>query len=120
MPEIRDITVRVTSSEGVELPEWGVHSFRRNHKASAYIQSKTDMPFRVSITPKIPYVAADVASAHVYETRRRGSDRPGFFQMEDEWEDMDGGETNIMQAVCDKGNQLSICYPYRDPLQTWR
>ncbi len=89
MPEVRDITVHVTTSEGVELPEWGVHTFRRNNKTSAYIQSKTDMSFRVSITPKIPYIPKDVASAHVYQTRKRGSDRPGFFKMEDEWEDMD-------------------------------
>ena len=106
MPELRDIKVHVTSSEGVELQEWGVHSFRRNHKTSAYIQSKTDMPFRLSITPKIPYVAADVASAHVYETRRRGSDRPGFFQMEDEWEDLDGGESILMQEKTDLDTQL--------------
>lgn len=109
MPEVRDIKVHVTSSEGVELPEWGVHTFRRNHKTSAYIQSKTDMPFRVSITPKMPYIAADVASAHLYETRRRGSDRPGFFQMEDEWEDMDGGECIFTDEASDLDDQLRMC-----------
>ena len=106
MPEVRDIEVHVTSSEGVELPEWGIHTFRRSHKTSAYIQSKTDMLFRVSIKPKIPYVAADVASAHVYETRRRGSDRPGCFQMEDEWEDVDGGENMSTGDRCDLYDQL--------------
>ena len=55
MPQLRDITVRVTDSKGVELEEWAVQNLRNQHKISAYIKAKSDMPFRVSVQAKIPY-----------------------------------------------------------------
>ncbi len=94
MPEYRDITVHVTTSEGEDLPEWGVQRFRHINKTSAYIQSQTDMPFRVTITPKIPYIAQDGSPG--YHIRRRDSDRPGFFRMDPEWEDIDGDDDGML------------------------
>lgn len=54
MPQLRDVTVHVTDVDGNDLEEWGVQNLRGN-KVSAYIKSTTDMPFRVSIQPRIPY-----------------------------------------------------------------
>ncbi|KAI9791656.1 MAG: hypothetical protein M1835_000207 [Candelina submexicana] len=98
MPEIRDITVRVTSSSGEDLKEWGVQAMRKHNRTSCYIQAETDMAFRVSIQPKIPYVSADTAAAHVYGTRRRGSTRPGFFDMEDEWEEYESDDLPLSDS----------------------
>ncbi|KAI9717553.1 MAG: hypothetical protein M1812_004694 [Candelaria pacifica] len=92
MPQIRNLTVRVTTSSGEELKEWGVQHLRKANVTSCYVQSETDMAFRISIQPKIPYIAADTAAAHGYGTRRRGNQRPGFFDMEDEWEEDDGDD----------------------------
>ena len=89
MPTLRDITVHVTDSNNVKLQEWGVQTLRGHNKVSSYIKSETDMTFQVMIQPKIPYIAPDAPSAHDYETRMRGTGRPGFFKMEDEWEEID-------------------------------
>lgn len=89
MPTLRDVTVHVTDASRVELQEWGTQTLRGHNKVSTYIKSEADMSFQIMIQPKIPYVASDVASAHAYETRMRGTERPGFFKMEDEWEDID-------------------------------
>lgn len=55
MPQVQNVTVHVTDEDGKDLEEWGVRNLRGNH-ASAYIRSTTDMPFKVSIRPKIPYI----------------------------------------------------------------
>lgn len=90
MPTLRDITVHVTDSNKVKLQEWGVQTLRGHNKVSSYIKSETDMAFQIMIQPKMPYIASDAPSAHDYETRMRGTERPGFFRMEeDEWEDID-------------------------------
>ncbi|KAL8738283.1 MAG: hypothetical protein Q9181_000918 [Wetmoreana brouardii] len=54
MPNLRDVEVHVTDASGHDLQEWGVQSLRSN-KVSAYIKSTTDMAFRISIRPTIPY-----------------------------------------------------------------
>ncbi|KAI9814339.1 MAG: hypothetical protein M1832_005919 [Thelocarpon impressellum] len=90
MPELRDITVHVTDQDGGVLKEWGTQTMRRRNQATSYIRAETDMTFRVSVQPKIPYVARDVAAAHDYHTRSRGDNRPGRFIMEDEFEDDEG------------------------------
>lgn len=89
MPTLRDITVHVTDSSTVKLQEWGIQILRGHNKVSSYIKSETDMSFQIMIQPKMPYIASDAPSAHDYETRMRGTERPGFFKMEDEWEDID-------------------------------
>ncbi|KAL8785974.1 MAG: hypothetical protein Q9213_003050 [Squamulea squamosa] len=58
MPQLRDVTVHVTDVDGNNLEEWGIQNLRGN-KISAYIKSTTDMPFRVSVQPKIPYFEDD-------------------------------------------------------------
>ncbi|KAL9061809.1 MAG: hypothetical protein Q9206_000274 [Seirophora lacunosa] len=54
MPKLRNVTVHVTDEKGNDLEEWGVQTLRGS-KVSAYIQSTPDMPFKISIRPKIPY-----------------------------------------------------------------
>lgn len=55
MPQLRDITVHVTDSKGVEFEEWAVQHLRKQHKISAYIKAQSDTTFRVSVQAKIPY-----------------------------------------------------------------
>ncbi|KAL8872648.1 MAG: hypothetical protein Q9174_001761 [Haloplaca sp. 1 TL-2023] len=54
MPDLRGFTVHVVNGKGEELKEWGVQKLWGD-KVSTYIQSATDMPFRVSIQPRLPY-----------------------------------------------------------------
>ncbi|KAL8916894.1 MAG: hypothetical protein Q9172_006058 [Xanthocarpia lactea] len=61
MPQLRDVTVHVTDVDGNDLEEWGVQNLRGN-KVSTYIRSITDMPFRISIQPKIPYFDEELAA----------------------------------------------------------
>lgn len=55
MPQLRDITVRVTDTEGNEFEEWAVQYLRNQHKVSAYIKARSNLPFRVTVQAKIPY-----------------------------------------------------------------
>lgn len=55
MPQMRDITVHVTDSNGVEFEEWAVQHLRKQHKISAYIKAQSDAAFRVSVQAEIPY-----------------------------------------------------------------
>lgn len=55
MPQLRDITVHVTDSNGVEFEEWAVQHLRKQHKISAYIKAQSDTAFRVSVQANIPY-----------------------------------------------------------------
>ncbi|KAL8862095.1 MAG: hypothetical protein Q9178_001550 [Gyalolechia marmorata] len=61
MPQLRDVTVHVTDVDGNALEEWGVQNLRGD-KVSTYIRSITDMPFRISIQPKIPYFNEELAA----------------------------------------------------------
>ncbi len=71
MPQLRDVTVHVTDVHGNDLEEWGVQSLRGN-KVSAYIKSTTDMPFRITVQPKMPYFKDERASGDI--STARGSD----------------------------------------------
>lgn len=89
MPTLRGIEAHVTTLDGKPLEEWGVQSFRRSGFTSCYIVAQTQMAFRVSLKPQIPYVAPDVASSNA--ARRRGYTEPGLFEMPDDWtEDCEG------------------------------
>ncbi|KAL6718866.1 hypothetical protein ACLMJK_003100 [Lecanora helva] len=58
MPSLRGITVHVTDEDGKALSEYGVQYIRRHShgkRVSAYIQSKTDAQFRISVQPRIPF-----------------------------------------------------------------
>ena len=46
--------MHVTDGKGKDLKEWGVQKLWGD-KVSTFIQSATDMPFRVSIQPRLPY-----------------------------------------------------------------
>ncbi|KAL9026398.1 MAG: hypothetical protein Q9196_004931 [Gyalolechia fulgens] len=56
MPQLQNVIVCVTDGDNKALEEWGVQYLRGN-KVSAYIKSTPNMPFRVSIRPRIPYPA---------------------------------------------------------------
>lgn len=59
MPQFRDLTVWVTDSAGNELEEWGVQHLRSQNKASAYIQAITNMAFKVTVRPTLPFQDPD-------------------------------------------------------------
>lgn len=56
MPELHGLTVHVTDAEGNELREWGTHHMQRHNRVSTYIQSTTDVSFRVSVQPSLPFI----------------------------------------------------------------
>lgn len=58
MPSIRDISVHIIDSHGIQLDEWGVQHLRTQEsqdKVSAYVKSESDMAFSIVIEAKIPY-----------------------------------------------------------------
>lgn len=59
MPSLKGVTVHVTDHKGNDFVEWGVQHLRQQagkcEKVSAYIQSTTDVQFRVSVQPRIPF-----------------------------------------------------------------
>jgi len=55
MPQLRDISVHITNSNGVEFEEWAVQHLRKQHKISAYIKAQSNTAFRVSVQARIPY-----------------------------------------------------------------
>lgn len=59
MPRFRDLTVSITDSIGNDLEEWGVQLLRSQNKASAYIQATTNMAFKVTIKPRLPFRDSD-------------------------------------------------------------
>lgn len=55
MPKYKGVTIKVTTQEGVELDEYGVKSMTRRNFCSAYVQSETDVSFKISLTPDISF-----------------------------------------------------------------
>lgn len=55
MPDYKGVTIKVTTQEGVELDEYGVKSMTRRNFCSAYVQSETDVSFKISLTPDISF-----------------------------------------------------------------
>ena len=51
MPTYRSLDVRVTDGYDQPLPEYGTRTLDRRHLSTCYIESKTDKPFRIVITP---------------------------------------------------------------------
>ena len=51
MPTYRDVSVQVTDSANTPLTEYGARKLERARLNTCYIQSKTDMPFRILIKP---------------------------------------------------------------------
>ncbi|KAL8853498.1 MAG: hypothetical protein Q9221_001657 [Calogaya cf. arnoldii] len=86
MPQLCDVTVHVTDVDGNNLEEWGVQSLRGN-KVSAYIRSTTDMPFRITVQPKMPYFDDDLASA---DTQGRAGSDDVSIKMEESSDDLVG------------------------------
>ena len=72
MPSLNGVTVHVvTGQEDAPSKEWGVQHIRGKKKMSAYIQAETNVSFRISIQPKVPYVVGDMSTTHDYKTNRR-------------------------------------------------
>lgn len=53
MPTYRDVVVEVTDVENKALTEYGVRKRDRARLTTCYIQSKTDMAFRIRIKPVV-------------------------------------------------------------------
>lgn len=69
MPRFRDLTVCVTDYNGNDLEEWGVQHLRSQKKASAYIQAATNMAFKVTIKPRLPFQDPDLSMAYHNDCR---------------------------------------------------
>lgn len=69
MPEFRNLDVRVVDKDGDELQEWGVQHLHSQNKISTYIKSSTNVTFRVTVQPRLPFrspdppITCDVGSA---------------------------------------------------------
>lgn len=64
MPEFRNLDVRVIDKHGNELQEWGVQHLHSQNKISSYIKSSTNMTFRVTIQPRMPFQSPDLPIAY--------------------------------------------------------
>lgn len=82
--------MHVVDGDGNDLQEWGVRTLGSNRTAvSAFIQSTNNMPFRVSVRPKIPYDAEQQQSEG--NRRRHGQKNPEeIYIKEEEGEENEG------------------------------
>ncbi len=74
MPQLRDITVRVTDAEGHEFEEWGIQQLRKQNKVSAYITSRSEAAFRITIQPKIPFLTSQLPTVEERGLKREFED----------------------------------------------
>ncbi|KAK5719387.1 hypothetical protein LTR15_007910 [Elasticomyces elasticus] len=51
MPTYRSLDVHVTDKQDVPLQEYGVRKNERAHQTSCYVESRSNMPFRITIKP---------------------------------------------------------------------
>lgn len=63
MPEFRNLDVRVVDKDGDELQEWGVQHLHSQNKISTYIKSSTNVTFRVTVQPRLPFHSPDLPMA---------------------------------------------------------
>lgn len=64
MPEFRNLDVRVVDKDGYELQEWGVQHLHSQNKISTYIKSSTNVTFRVTVQPRLPFHSSDLPMAY--------------------------------------------------------
>ncbi|KAL9641315.1 MAG: hypothetical protein Q9204_000109 [Flavoplaca sp. TL-2023a] len=114
MPQLRDVTVHVTDADGNDLDEWGVQSLRGN-KVSAYIKSTTDMPFRVSIQPKIPYFDEEITPGASCHTHGRVASDNVYIKMEESSDDLVGQPSS---SQCPFNRRRPRCGA--EPPKSWR
>lgn len=74
MPQFRGINVRVTNAEGRDFEEWGVQQLRKQNKISAYIKSKSEEAFRVTIQPELPFSTSKLDFGGERELQREFQD----------------------------------------------
>lgn len=55
MPTLRNVTVHITTPTGQPLEEFGLQRLRNRPRVSCFIESRSDMPFRVSLQPTVPW-----------------------------------------------------------------
>lgn len=68
MPEFRNLDVRVVDKDGNELQEWGVQHLHSQNKISSYIKSSTNMTFRVTVQPRLPFQSPDLPIAYDFDS----------------------------------------------------
>lgn len=74
MPLLRGLNVRVTNADGHAFDEWGVQQLRRQNKISAYIKSKSEEAFHISIQPELPFLESDVIlDGYVHDNAGEGN-----------------------------------------------
>ena len=74
MPTFKDVTIHITSLDGAPLAEFGLQTLQKSGKISCFIESKSNLPFRISVSPTIPFPAFTSAAA---EQQQHGSDNRG-------------------------------------------
>lgn len=63
MPAFRNLNVHVVDKYGDELQEWGVQHLHSQNKISTYVKSSTNMTFRVTVQPRLPFRSPDIPMA---------------------------------------------------------
>lgn len=74
MPSLRGLEVHVTNEYGTPLEEYGTSTNGRAGTATCYIMSQTDMAFRISIAPTIPF-PRDGLEAEVRKEEKKKRDQ---------------------------------------------
>lgn len=79
MPTLAGIDVHVvTGQDQHKAPEHGVQYIRGKTQVSAYIESQTGQPFKVSVQPSYPFYSYEKESTHTYGTRIPAAGRFGL------------------------------------------
>lgn len=72
MPNFRGLTVRIIDGNNKPLEEYGTRSLERASTISSYIQSKSDLQFKVEIQPDIPFpISHDTRAQEVAASRAK-------------------------------------------------
>ena len=110
MPQLRNVTVHATDIDGNDLEEWGVQNLRGN-KVSAYIRSITDMPFRISIQPKIPYFDEELAAGDSPQRSLKEGSEDVPIKIEYSSDDFIGENSSSRRRFGKKSSEESIGCP---------
>src|ERR1700733_9984272 len=115
MPAYKGVTIKVTTQEGVELDEYGLKSMTRRNFCSAYVQSETDVSFKISLTPDISFFeegchespgscpSRRISRPNRYHHRHRNrSSSPSgddYMSESDEWDSRDYNHSKLLCLI---------------------
>ena len=96
MPEYKGVSIKVTTQEGVELDEYGVKSMTRRNFCSAYVQSETDVSFKISLTPDISFFEE---GCHESPGSRPSPSGDDYMSQSDEWDARDYNHSKLLCLI---------------------